>query len=67
MLNNRENAEEDLRLKYRYLELRMEELQKNILTRHKTYQETTTFLSKNNFVEVETPVLMKSTPEGARD
>ena len=67
MLNNRENAEEDLRLKYRYLELRMEELQKNILTRHKTYQETRTFLSKNNFVEVETPVLMKSTPEGARD
>ena len=67
MLNNRENAEEDLRLKYRYLELRMEELQKNILTRHKTYQETRAFLSKNNFVEVETPVLMKSTPEGARD
>jgi len=67
MLNDRENAEEDLRLKYRYLELRMEELQKNLLTRHSTYQATRSYLSENNFVEVETPVLMKSTPEGARD
>ena len=67
VLNDRENAEENLRLKYRYLELRMDELQRNILTRHKTYQATRGFLSKNNFVEVETPVLMKSTPEGARD
>jgi len=67
VLNNRDNAEENLRLKYRYLELRMDELQHNILTRHKTYQATRGFLSNNNFVEVETPVLMKSTPEGARD
>ena len=67
VLNDRENAEENLRLKYRYLELRMDELQHNILTRHKTYQATRGFLSNNNFVEVETPVLMKSTPEGARD
>ena len=67
VLNDRENAEENLRLKYRYLELRMDELQNNILTRHKTYQATRSFLSNNNFVEVETPVLMKSTPEGARD
>ena len=67
VLNDRENAEENLRLKYRYLELRMDELQHNILTRHKTYQATRSFLSNNNFVEVETPVLMKSTPEGARD
>ena len=67
MLNDRDNAEEDLRLKYRYLELRMEELQNNLLTRHSTYQATRSYLSKNNFVEVETPVLMKSTPEGARD
>ena len=62
VLNDRENAEENLRLKYRYLELRMDELQHNILTRHKTYQATRSFLSNNNFVEVETPVLMKSTP-----
>ncbi len=67
MLNDRKNAEEDLRLKYRYLELRMEELQRNLLIRHHAYQATRSFLSKNQFVEVETPILMKSTPEGARD
>ena len=67
MLNDRNNAEEDLRLKYRYLELRMEELQRNILIRHHAYQATRSFLSQNNFIEIETPVLMKSTPEGARD
>jgi len=67
MLNDRSNAEENLRLKYRYLELRMEELQQNLMIRHKTYQATRSYLSENKFVEVETPVLMKSTPEGARD
>ena len=67
MLSDRKNAEEDLRLKYRYLELRMEELQHNILIRHHAYQVTRSFLSKNSFIEIETPVLMKSTPEGARD
>ena len=67
VLSDRDSAEEDLRLRYRYLELRMEELQKNILVRHETYQSTRQYLSDHNFVEVETPVLMKSTPEGARD
>ena len=67
VLSDRENAEENIRLKYRYLELRMEELQRNILIRHDTYQATRHYLSDNDFVEVETPVLMKSTPEGARD
>ena len=67
ILSNRSSSEENLRLKYRYLELRMDELQKNILLRHQTYQETRKFLSSNSFVEVETPILMKSTPEGARD
>ena len=67
IITDRDSAEEDLRLKYRYLELRTEELQKNLLIRHKTYQEVRAFLSDHQFVEVETPVLMKSTPEGARD
>ena len=67
ILSDRSSSEEDLRLKYRYLELRMDELQKNILLRHETYQATRKFLSNNSFVEVETPILMKSTPEGARD
>ena len=59
VITDRDSAEEDLRLKYRYLELRTEELQKNILIRHNTYQEVRSFLSDNQFVEVETPVLMK--------
>ena len=67
VISDRNSAEEDLRLKYRYLELRTEELQENIKMRHNTYQVVRNYLSKKNFIEVETPVLMKSTPEGARD
>ena len=67
VINDRYSSEENLRLKYRYLELRMEELQHNILTRHNVYQAARSFLSNNDFLEIETPVLMKSTPEGARD
>ena len=67
MIIDRNSAEEDLRLKYRFLELRTNELQNNIEVRHRTYQAVRTFLSNHDFLEVETPALMKSTPEGARD
>ena len=66
-INDRNSAAEDHRLKYRYLELRTKELQKNMLIRHQAALATREFLSKKDFIEIETPVLMKSTPEGARD
>ena len=67
IITDRNSAEENLRLKFRFLELRTNELQENIKVRHNAYQAVRTLLSDNNFFEVETPVLMKSTPEGARD
>ena len=67
IISDRNSAEEDLRLKYRYIELRTDELQNNMKIRHKTYQAVRSYLSAQDFMEVETPVLMKSTPEGARD
>jgi len=61
------DASENLRLKYRYLELRRPALLKNLLTRHKIALHIRNFLNDKGFLEVETPVLTKSTPEGARD
>ena len=66
-INNRFSASEEHRLRYRYLELRTRELQNNILIRDKALLATRKYFSKNNFIEIETPILMKSTPEGARD
>ena len=67
VISDRNSAEEDLRLKYRYLELRTDELHNNMMIRHQTYQSVRNYLADNNFIEIETPFLMKSTPEGARD
>lgn len=58
---------DDLRMKYRYLDLRRTPVQKNILFRSKVAIETRKYLAEQEFVEIETPVLIKSTPEGARD
>ena len=64
---NNTTALEDTRLKYRYLDLRREELKNNLMTKHKVMQVTRSYLNSLEFMEIETPILCKSTPEGARD
>ncbi|MFA6605218.1 MAG: amino acid--tRNA ligase-related protein [Patescibacteria group bacterium] len=65
--NEDRQANEELRLKYRYLDLRHERMKNNIVARAKVIMFLRNWLSKNDFIEVQTPILSKSTPEGARD
>jgi aspartyl-tRNA synthetase len=62
-----DEVSEDLRMKYRYIDLRREAMQKNLALRHRAVQYTRNYFDKNGFLEVETPIFTKSTPEGARD
>lgn len=67
VIHEAEDVSEDLRLKYRYIDLRREEMQRTFKIRHQITQSIRNFLNEDGFLELETPILTKSTPEGARD
>ena len=66
-IEDKSDGGDDLRMKYRYLDLRRNPLKNNLILRHNVAIETRSYLSQQGFIEVETPCLIKSTPEGARD
>jgi len=66
-INKEEEVDEQIRLRYRYLDLRHERLSQNLVLRHKIVKFIRDFLNQKGFVEIETPILFKTTPEGARD
>lgn len=67
LIEDETDGGDELRMKYRYLDLRRNVVRQNLLLRHKVAQQTRIYMDSQDFVEVETPVLIKSTPEGARD